>query len=191
MGTGKSTLATALSETLSLEMLSTDAIRRELFSSAPQSADYNEGNYAPELRRRVYEELLNRAGQQVNQGASVVMDGAFLTNELREAAVALAQRAGAVLLLVRCQCSAAVARKRIAARLAAGRSLSEARPDLLSQQEHDDEPLLSKLPQLKVDSTTSLGEQIDAVIQRLAIESMRQIQDSLSTNAVPVHVAGR
>ncbi|MCE9556424.1 MAG: AAA family ATPase [Planctomycetes bacterium] len=173
MGTGKSTLASALSETLALEVLSTDVVRHELFSRAAQSAGYNEGNYAPQFRARVYDELLSRARQHLERGMSVILDGAFLSEDRRRAAFKLAEQAGAAALLIRCHCDPAEAKQRIAARIEAGQSPSEARPEFFTAQEREDEPS-SGWPHVSIDTTMSLSEQIDTVFQHLTIASARK-----------------
>jgi hypothetical protein len=79
MGSGKSTLASGLSEELGIDVLSTDFVRRQLFGMSAAPVQYAEGSYRPEHRARVYEELFRRAGEQLAQGLSIILDGTFLT----------------------------------------------------------------------------------------------------------------
>ena len=131
MGSGKSTLAAALAETFACPRLATDAVRRELFGATKSPVGYDEGTYRPQNRDRVYEELRARADRLLAERISVVLDGTFLTEALLDRAASLAADTRRGLLVVRCHCPDAVARKRIADRVAAGGDPSEARPELV------------------------------------------------------------
>lgn len=165
MGSGKTTLATALADVLGSDVLSTDTIRRELLGASPSPSAFNEGHYAQQLRQQVYDEMLRRAGTLLKQGVSLVLDGAFLTAAQRRAAVELAETCGAASLLVHCVCPAAVALERIERR-SAGASLSEARPELYSSQQSALEPL-NEGKVIEVDTTSALGVQEAAVLEAL------------------------
>lgn len=164
MGTGKSTLAAELSETLHTELASTDVIRREMVGPSTLPAEYGKGHYEPETREQVYDRLFDRAEQLLGDRLSVVLDGTFLTNQLRLRAVELAQKFGAAPLVVRCECPEQVACARIADRLAAAATPSEGRPDLYRLLQKEEEPVPPDLPHLVVDTTTSIQAQVQAVL---------------------------
>lgn len=165
MGSGKTTLATALASRVGSDILSTDTIRRELLGASPSPSAFNEGHYAPELRQRVYQEMLHRADTLLKQGLSLVLDGAFLTTAQRRAAVALAEVSGAIPLLVHCVCPATVACERIERR-ASGSSLSEARPELYPSQQSAEEPF-NEGEVIEVDTTNALCLQESKVLEAL------------------------
>ncbi|MCE9553995.1 MAG: AAA family ATPase [Planctomycetes bacterium] len=168
MGSGKSTLAAALADSLGLTMLGTDAVRRELYPPPPQPAEYAAGIYAEADRQRVYEELFARVDRLLAAGSSVVLDGTFLTNALRHQAVETARAVGAVSLIVTCNCPEAITTQRMKKRQAQGDSLSDARPELLADQQRNDEPLPADLPLLSVDTILPLAEHQKAVTSSLA-----------------------
>jgi predicted kinase len=168
MGTGKTTLARALADALTLQWLATDAVRRRIYPSGGPPLAYGEGIYAEPQRRRVYDELLRLARTGIDAGESVVLDGTFLTNESRRAAIETARNSGALPLLINCTCPAEIARQRIATRQAAGERLSDARAELLAEQQSEEEPLSPDLPQMPVDSTLPIRQQVQAVVQHLA-----------------------
>lgn len=159
MGSGKTTLATALANRLGSDLLSTDSIRRELLGASPSPAAFNEGHYAPTLRRRVYREMLRRAGMLLRQGVSLVLDGAFLKTAKRDAARELAESSDAVSLLVHCTCAPQTALERIASRAAAGGALSEARSDLYNSQRLAEEPYERSANTIEVDTTAAVRMQ--------------------------------
>jgi uncharacterized protein len=167
MGSGKSTLAAALADAFACPRLATDVVRRELFGAAKAPAGYDEGTYGKQNRERVYEELFARADRVLGDRISVVLDGTFLSAALLNRAAGLAAARRADLLVVRCGCPAAVARKRIADRAAAGGDPSEARPELYDRQKAEIEACPDRLACVEVDTTDPLDVQIDSVIVRL------------------------
>jgi aminoglycoside phosphotransferase family enzyme/predicted kinase len=166
MGSGKTTLATALAKQLGSEYLGTDAIRRELLGASPSPAAFNEGHYTAELRARVYSEMLHLAQLRLRERLSVVLDGAFLKADERHAAIALAHACGALPLIVHCSCPAAVVMERIEHR-AAGATSSEARTELYASQQAVEEPLDNSHDALDIDTTDALQLQQQTVVRSL------------------------
>ncbi len=78
MGSGKSMLARLLGRELGVLVLSSDRIRKELFSVSPLPADgYSCGIYTPEADTATYAALLTRAVTLVGEGKSVIVDATF------------------------------------------------------------------------------------------------------------------
>lgn len=167
MGTGKSTLADALANSFAIDLLATDRIRRSTFGASAEPLAYDQGIYDSQVRRRIYDELFRRAGGLLAQGESVILDGTFLRQRLRQDAVQLARRHGAVPLCVWCQCPRETALSRITERTRIGRSHSEARADLYDQQAGEAEPPRPDEPALIVDTTHDLPHQQQAVFTEL------------------------
>ncbi|CAL1125394.1 unnamed protein product [Cladocopium goreaui] len=174
MGTGKSTLAKVLAEEFTAEVVQTDAVRRELLGASDEPAEYGEGNYTPENKRRVYRELGRRIGEHVAQGLTAIADGTFLSRSSRAGIFEAANTAGARIAVVRCDCPDEVALKRIAERETRGTDLSEARPELLKEQSFEppgaDEPGLW----VEVDTTRPLDEQVATVLSGLQGQIARE-----------------
>jgi predicted kinase len=166
-GSGKSTLASTLAESLSVELLQTDAIRRQLFGSSETPLEYGQGRYRPETRARIYQEMFRRASVLLDASRSVVLDGTFLSADLRSEAAELAKRHGAETLVVRCDCPDDVARERIADRIATGTSLSDSRPDFYERQKEANECDPPDLPVLNVDTTASQPAILETVFAHL------------------------
>lgn len=167
MGTGKSTLAKALASTLGSEVISTDEVRYALLGPSQEPLGYDHGIYRPELRRRVYGELLNRAKQHLNNGCSVILDGAFLKNEVRLPVMQLSRQHGAVPIFIQCECPKSTAIQRLAERTAGNNGFSEARPDLFDRQVAEADTPNSSLPYVHVDTTESLCEELETVSRSL------------------------
>src|SRR5690606_28002566 len=145
-GSGKSTLARELAERLGQEVLSTDTIRQETLGPSANPAGYGEGNHQPEQGKTVYDEVSRRAGAELAQGVSLIVDGTFRRRQQREQIFGIAREQGAAALFVECQCDRETVLERITKRAAEGTSDSEARVDIYEQQTREVEPPSAEEP---------------------------------------------
>jgi predicted kinase len=102
----------------------------------------------------------------MGRAATVVLDGTFGSPAARELAESLARRAGAEMLVIKCECPKAEVLARIRQRLQRGDDLSEARPDLYDNQAAEDS-LGSANRVFCVDTTLGLTDQLNNVRVRL------------------------
>jgi predicted kinase len=167
MGTGKSTLATKLSEALGVDSISTDQVRHSILGASNVPASYGEGHYQPDARNRVYDELFRQAKEHLEDRQSIILDGTFLTDSLRRRAYDLGYRHGAVSLHVQCSCPRQIACARIQHRMDAGHSESEARAELYDLQAREYQPPLAGDPSITVDTTQAMSHQLQAVYAEL------------------------
>ncbi|QDT00258.1 bifunctional aminoglycoside phosphotransferase/ATP-binding protein [Adhaeretor mobilis] len=168
MGTGKSTLATAVAEKTAAQVISTDAVRLTLFGASDKPSDFGKGTYRPELRQKVYEEMFATAEEALDFGQTVVLDGTFLTNGLREQATKLAHKHGATPIHIECECPIEAARLRVIERIKELESKSEGRPELIQQQVAEREELSESHGCLTIDSTHPMGMMLDRIAEKLA-----------------------
>ncbi len=124
-GTGKSTLAAALGERTGLARFSSDVIRKQL-AGLPLTQRGGPELYTPTQNARTYAAMYGAAAQELAGGRGAIMDATFQRRVDRDAARALARRAGAPILFVECVCSEAVIRRRLAARTRRGTDPSDA-----------------------------------------------------------------
>ncbi|MGE5292046.1 MAG: AAA family ATPase [Micromonosporaceae bacterium] len=118
-GTGKSALAGELADLLGFAVLSSDRIRKELAGVPPHQpcpAEYGSGIYSPSWTERTYRELLSRAERLLSLGQSVIADASWNAPQRRAAASAVADRAEADLVMLRCAAPADVTMRRLRAR---------------------------------------------------------------------------
>ena len=106
-GVGKSTVARAIAAALDGEVLRTDVIRREVVEDP---------TYTAAEKRRVYDELFDRADDRLAAGRTVVLDGTYRRRAYRDRAARLADRLGAGFRLVAVECDEAVVERRLADR---------------------------------------------------------------------------
>jgi predicted kinase len=106
-GVGKSTVARAIADAVDGEVLRTDVIRQQIVENPV---------YTAEEKRRVYEELFERARKHLTDGRSVVLDGTYRRRTYRDRARELAADLDTGFELVAVQCDEPVVERRIAER---------------------------------------------------------------------------
>jgi len=86
-GSGKSYLAKQLEKHLGYRVLRSDVIRKELAGLNPlhsAKTDFGKGIYSPEMTKRVYQTLVDRAKELIARGEKVILDATFLKRWQRE-----------------------------------------------------------------------------------------------------------
>jgi aminoglycoside phosphotransferase family enzyme/predicted kinase len=141
-GSGKSTVAVALSETLGAIHVRSDVERKRLSglnAGARSGSAVGGGIYQSQTTERVYRRLCDIAGTVLTAGYPAIIDAAFLGRPQRDLARVLAERLGASLIIVDCDAAPAVLRDRIAMRETQGGDPSEATVTVLDHQlaQHD------------------------------------------------------
>ena len=132
VGTGKSTAADAVVETLGrAAVVSSDRVRKALAgldALERVSTPIDRGLYSDALTRRVYAGLLERAQGIISSGRVAVLDATFSQPDARAAAIRFAHRRGVPCLLVETRCREQIALRRLAERDRAGGDPSDAGP---------------------------------------------------------------
>ncbi|WP_167475208.1 AAA family ATPase [Nocardia arthritidis] len=120
-GTGKSTVAHALSSATGAVTLSADRLRRELRATGEVTGAtgiLDAGAYSAAAKARVYTELRIRAHALLTAGVSVILDASWIDPDERRRAAELAAATHAELRQIRCVCPATVANHRLRDRAA-------------------------------------------------------------------------
>ncbi|HJX02960.1 MAG TPA: AAA family ATPase [Dehalococcoidia bacterium] len=139
MGTGKSTLARAMSGQTGFSVLSSDSIRKNLAGVPLDEHRYEKfdtGIYSAEHTENTYTEMLKQAGRQLQQGQSVILDASFKKREERKMARRLASQHNADLLIIECILEAEQARSRLQQRMQQN-SVSDGRWEIFMKQKED------------------------------------------------------
>lgn len=103
-GTGKSTVAAALSERTGFPHINSDTIRKGLAGLAPTARGGPE-LYTAERSAGTYAAMYAAAAEALAAGSGAVVDGTFQRRVDRDAARNVARRAGVPILFVECTCS--------------------------------------------------------------------------------------
>jgi predicted kinase len=139
-GTGKSALAGAIADRLGFTVLSSDRIRKELAGIEPNQhvpGDYCTGIYTQSWTDRTYAGMISRAVGLLGLGESVVLDATWTSAQHRQAAAAVADRAAADFVQLRCAAPLQVAASRVASRSGGA---SDATPAVAAQLAAEQEP---------------------------------------------------
>jgi uncharacterized protein len=187
MGTGKSTLALALHRELGWALLSSDTTRKRLAHldpARPQAQAFGQGVYNAAWTARTYDALIEKAGEALAAGRSVLLDASFLRRSDRQAAARLAAAYEARLLFVECACPREVALQRLAKRWQSrtegiqepGETASRAsdgRPDLYDAQQRAWEPFdpgpEPDTGHIETATTLPLAATVEGVLEALGV----------------------
>ncbi len=86
-GSGKSFFSKQVSKCFGYTILRSDIIRKELFGFPPLYRPTEEERkhlYSPEVTKKVYQTLVDRASQILSEGGKVILDATFLKRWQRE-----------------------------------------------------------------------------------------------------------
>jgi hypothetical protein len=172
MGTGKTWIGRYLRETRRWNLVSTDAVRKQMAGVGEDTrvyVPYNEGLYSPEMNQRTYDEVAQRAENMLMAGFPVVVDGAYKSVEDRQPLLDAAERAGAKVLFLQTVCSEEEQHRRLTDRQRHD-TRSDGRVELMEQQRHDFEPPPEGDPRFaRVDTSGAVEhtrERVDALLDR-------------------------
>jgi aminoglycoside phosphotransferase family enzyme/predicted kinase len=168
VATGKSTVACALADSLSISVLRSDVLRKQLFKRSKLKngvVHFGEGIYSKEATSLTYGRLLLEAQAKIESGRSVVLDATFSRKAQRREALRLAGEAGAFAIFVECHCSKATIRKRLQERTESG-PVSDARLQHLEKLEASFEKLddLAGECRIRVDTERGLSSNLQRIL---------------------------
>jgi hypothetical protein len=115
-GTGKSTLARGLAAAAGFEVVTSDAVRKELAGFTPTeraAAEFGEGLYTTEWNERTYAECVRRVTQLLFEGRRVIVDASFREEARRREFLDTARAWGVPGLLLLCTVDPEVVRDRL------------------------------------------------------------------------------
>jgi uncharacterized protein len=157
MGTGKSTCARALAQSLGWPVIRSDAIRKTLAGLTPTERvpeDFGQGIYSADFSTHTYDEMLKRAAEHLSLGQNVILDASYKRASERARVRQLAAGHGAQVVFVYCECPANVARERLGIRLTDPEAISDGRVELFAAQARDFDPIMPEdRPLLRLDTT--------------------------------------
>ena len=163
-GTGKTTLAAAISDRAGWGLLRSDEIRKDITGHGhtdDAAADYGRGIYAPDVTRRTYAELLHRAAHLLARGTSVVADASWVDARLRSDAAAVAERTCSDLVELRCVAPGSITSERIRSR--AG-DASDATTDVAERMATAMDPWPTST---QIETVGSLDHTLEAALERI------------------------
>jgi aminoglycoside phosphotransferase family enzyme/predicted kinase len=167
VGSGKTTVAKELAGRLGAVYASSDVTRKQLAGISLTERKYEEpggGIYSADYTRRTYEALYNNAREALADGASVILDAAFLKSAERETARRIAGEAGADFYIIECRAG----EEAISARLEARRgrpSISDGRWEIYLKQKGWSEPVTEgETGRILVDTSLPLAQNVRQIL---------------------------
>lgn len=133
-GSGKSTIAQTVAESVGAVWLQADEIRKDVAGIGHNDhafAAAGEGIYSPEMTRRTHQEIRRQAGLLLRRGVSVVVDTTWRVADERSRMRSLCEQASAQVTELKCDLPRQIAKERIARRMASMYNPSDATPDLV------------------------------------------------------------
>lgn len=160
IGTGKSTLADALSRRSGFPIVASDRTRKWLAGLDPSERGPDR-IYDATFSRHTFDEVFRRAEVVARSGRGVILDATFRSEELRRRARDLAAKLGRPFLFVETTCDDATIRERLRRR-AEGPSVSDATEPMLDRFRREFEPV--EFPEhVRVDTARPIEDQLECV----------------------------
>jgi len=140
IGTGKSSLAKSFADELSIEVLSSDNIRKNMLKIDPKQKryeDYGKGIYSQDTTERVYNLMIELAAVNINENKSIILDASFSQKKFRMQVLDLADELDVPVYFIRTTASPEIIEKRLIKRERKKDSLSDGRVEILDQFKED------------------------------------------------------
>jgi aminoglycoside phosphotransferase family enzyme/predicted kinase len=171
MGSGKSATASALAFELGTEIVSSDALRKELAKMPPESRsrdEYGAGIYAPAFDAATYEALLTRCEDALREGRGMIADATFRRRRDRLRFADLAERNALPFYIIHTSCPESVARERLMDRELRPGTLSDGRWELFHLQEAEFEaPWSGEGRLISLDTSLPMDDNIDIILKAM------------------------
>ncbi|MBI4318609.1 MAG: AAA family ATPase, partial [Chloroflexi bacterium] len=170
VGTGKTTVAQTLAQTLGAKVISSDVVRKTLAGIPLTEHRYDEvdtGIYSSEFSRRTFAAFFDNARHLLSKGESVVLDATFQRRSDRARAKAIADELSARFLAVECMLPEDEVKRRLEQRMKEP-AVSDARWDIYVQQKTTFEPVteLADSEHIVVDTSVVWNDALAQIVQR-------------------------
>lgn len=166
-GSGKTTVAQDLLETLGAVRVRSDVERKRLAGLSPRTpseSGVGEDLYAPEMTDRTYDRLAELAETILEAGFTAIVDATFLDRERRGRFRELAERLEVPFHILACRTPKDVLKERVSRR-ATESSASDAGPEVLKHQRKNHDPLTDRERSWTVTVDTTENVDPDHVVQ--------------------------
>jgi aminoglycoside phosphotransferase family enzyme/predicted kinase len=174
MGSGKSTIATALASELGIENVSSDGVRKELFTMGAHELapdEYGTGIYTHACNEATYHELLTRSEKALREGRSMLVDATFRRKEDRKHFKVVAERYAAPFYIIYASCPDTLIKQRLDGRNRNPAELSDGRWDLFFQQKKEFEPPGEEEgKRISLDTSRRIRDNIDLILEVIGID---------------------
>ena len=171
VGTGKTTLARALSMNTGFVIISSDVTRKKLAdipATEHRFEDFRDGIYSADFSKKTYDKMYAQANALLLQGQSVILDASFMKKEERAKAQRLSRETGAGFLIIECVLNEDTIKKRLEQRLKET-TVSDGRWEIYESQRKDFDIISEFTPQnhIIVDTSPETGITVEDIMERI------------------------
>jgi predicted kinase len=138
-----------------MAVINSDVVRKAIAGkSGYDIAPLNEGIYSPTMTAKTYTRMARQAERQILMGQGAILDATFIRKAQREKMVQLAVKHKVPIFLIHCFATDELTHRRLAARAADGRDVSDGRWEIYLNQKTTHEPLdeISSAQRLDLDT---------------------------------------
>ncbi len=172
IGTGKSTVAKALAEELSFDLVSSDIVRKTISGISifeRKYEEYDTGIYSRDVTKRTYEEIFNNTETLIKNGKSAIIDASFSKTEFRKSIIQIAESMGVTLYFIQTHAPKSVVEQRLTTREIQDKTISDGRLEILDRFISDfEEPHeIRKENLIIVDTTRPVLENTEIILNEI------------------------
>lgn len=172
IGTGKSTIAMALSQELSVDLLSSDIVRKRISGVSKFERKYEEydtGIYSKDVTKQTYEDIFNNAEALINNGKSVIVDASFSKRSWRGSITKLAKELNIPIWFLQTQTPKNIIEQRLVKREHQEKTVSDGRLEILDRFVSDfEQPLeISRDSLIKINTTEPILKNLKFIMDEM------------------------
>jgi len=189
MGTGKSRIASELSQRWGLDLISSDATRKQLAGLRVHEhryEGYGKGIYSSEFSQRTYRQMFDRSSDILSEGGSVVLDATFGNRAMRQDILEVGSRLGAKSFVIECQLPEGEVKARLERRMEdPGTAISDGRWELYPEQRSNWQPI-EKLPRdchIPLDTSLPPERTLPVLLKTLFCRLIRGVESEPQSQA--------
>jgi uncharacterized protein len=175
-GSGKSTLARELGQRLGMAVINSDVLRKVIAGKRGRDvAPLSQGIYSPTMTAKTYTRMARQAERQILMGQGAILDATFVRKSQREKMAQLAAKHKIPIFVIRCFATDELTQRRLAARAAEGRDVSDGRWEIYLNQKTAHEPLDEIPSAQRLDLDTALPvEELGRAVESFLRSRLKQ-----------------
>ncbi len=169
-GTGKTTVAHAVSQETGFRLISSDVVRKELAGiplSEHRYEEFEKGIYTRDFTVTTYNEMMKMGEVFLKKGISIILDATFMAEIFRDMAEELAKRTNARICFVECRLEDNIVRQRLDERMKKEGTPSDGRWEVYLKQKEQYEAFTRKPSALSVDTALDIDKVKNMMLEKV------------------------
>jgi predicted kinase len=172
IGTGKSTIAKALSEELSFDVITSDIVRKRI-SGIPKYErkfeGYSAGIYSSDVTEKTYSEIFDSAEDVIENGKSVIIDASFSKKKWRDRLIERITKMNSSLYFIQTEAPKNLIEQRLLSREKEQKTISDARLEILDRfiSDYEQPAEINSEMLIKIDTSKPVLDNVRCVFNEL------------------------